>query len=479
MQLIANERSLRWYAYGDERRSAHFGIDVPTGDMPPRPVVWDGTPIKPGTRRGMISNSPYEINEDSFHYHVLEKASKQAFRVSARFMDTLFGWWGPRPPINEGLASCYRSLGAHKGCIAHTDAFFDTRGRVYTLSGDSGSLQNSRLSRAAMEAPEPVNVRGTGAWDYALRVFAHEGWATSVEEANDVLSSPSTDFMAVRAAICILEVAETGKTAFLLEQDATCSGFQHMALLTRDHDLAAAVNATVSDVRGDLYALLAEECGIGAEFGITDRQARSFVKPIVMLTGYGSGAGGLALRYWVDYSGETYVDEESGKERAVEDTTITIHGVVFTYLELVDWVKPMQAALFDKFPVIKTLRNRCMSYFENTVQKGARDFTWTTPNGFLACKTLLEGDYDNEVVSSAGAMPNLIHSLDACVVQNVIAAWDGVIGVVHDAFFTTIDRALELRDAVRAAYAHVHGNLGDFPISANKAPLPVGLCIGV
>jgi hypothetical protein len=477
MRLIANDRSLRWYCYGDERRSDRFGITVPTGDMPMRQVQWDGPPIKPGTRRGMISNSPFEINEDSYHYHVLEKVAEQQFRVSSRFMDTLFAWWGPRPPVNEGLASCYRTLGANKGRLARTDAFYDTRGRVYSLSGDSGSLQNSRLSRAAMEAPEPVDVRG--GWSYALEIFQHEGWATTVDEANAVLSTPTTDFMAVRAAIAILEVAETGKTAFLLEQDATCSGFQHMALLTRDRALAEAVNATVSDVRGDLYALLAEECAIAAYFEITDRAARSFVKPIVMLTGYGSGAHGLALRYWVDFNGEVVVDEETGKDRAKGGTTITIHNRTFSYDDLVEWVKPMQAALFDKFPVIKTLRNRCMAFFEDTVQKGAKDLTWTTPNGFLACKVLLKGDYDLGNVTSAGAMPNLIHSLDACVVQNVIAAWDGVLGVVHDAFFTTVDRALELREAVRAAYADVHSNLGDFPLAANKAPLPVGLCIGV
>jgi DNA-directed RNA polymerase len=76
-------------------------------------------------------------------------------------------------------------------------------------------------------------------------------------------------------------------------------------------------------------------------------------------------------------------------------------------------------------------------------------------------------------------MPNLVHSLDACVVQNVIAAWEGVIGVVHDAFFTTVDKALELRECVRQQYANVHANLGAYPIKSNAAPLPVGLCIGL
>lgn len=475
--FIANDRSLRYYCWGSEARAEHHGIALPEGDLEARPVLWDSEPIQPGARRGMISNSPLEVTEDSFHYHVLERAAAQTFRVSVRFMDTLFEWWGPRPPMNVNLATSYRNLGANKGRLASVDPFYDWRGRVYTMSGSHGSLQNSRLSRAAMEAPEAVSVRGTGAWAYALECFEHEGWPTTVEAATEFLKTPTNDYMGVRAAIAVLEVAETGATAYLLEQDATCSGFQHMALLTRDVELAKAVNATVSDVRGDLYAIVAEDTDVARFFGITDRQARSFCKTVVMLTGYGSGAHGLAQRYWVDYGG-AMVEGPEGMEPCC-DTTITIHSKTFTFHELVEWVKPMQAALFDKFPVIEVLRNRCMSYFEDSVLEGAQPFVWTTPNGFECHRDLLPGDYDNGVVTSAGAMPNMIHSLDACVVQNVIAVWNGVVGVVHDAFFTTVDKALELRECVRQQYANVHGNLGAFPIHASRAPLPVGLCIGV
>lgn len=475
--FIANDRSLRYYCWGSEARAEHHGIALPEGDLTARPVLWDSEPIEPGARRGMISNSPLEVTEDSFHYHVLQRAAAQKFRVSVRFMDTLFGWWGPRPPMNQNLASSYRNLGANKGKVASVDPFYDWRGRVYTLAGDHGSLQNSRLSRAAMEATEPVNVRGTGAWSYALECFEHEGWPTTPDKAAEFLNTPTDDYMGVRAAIAVLEVAETGCTAYLLEQDATCSGFQHMALLTRDRKLAEAVNATECDVRGDLYAIVAEETGIATFFGITDRQARSFCKPIVMLTGYGSGSRGLAQRYWVDHGG-ALVEGPEGLEPC-GDTTITIHGQPFNFDGLVEWVKPMQTALFNKFPVIKELRNRCMAYFEECVLEGARPFVWTSPNGFECHRDLLPGDYDKGVVSGAGAMPNLVHSLDACVVQNVIAAWKGVIGVVHDAFFTTVDKALELRECVRQQYANVHANLGAYPIKSNAAPLPVGLCIGL
>jgi DNA-directed RNA polymerase len=102
-----------------------------------------------------------------------------------------------------------------------------------------------------------------------------------------------------------------------------------------------------------------------------------------------------------------------------------------------------------------------------------------TPNGFQAHRQIMPSEQAAESVSDAGAMPNLIHSLDGCVVQYTIEQWDGVLGVVHDAFFTTIDRAEELRDCVRAAYGRVYQDLGEFPVQWAAAPLPIGLCVGV
>ena len=475
--FVTNARSLGYYTHNNEERQAAMGFESDVA-LPQRGVIWDGDSPAPGSRRGMISNAPHECEEGSYHYHVLSKQAKQKFRVSERFCSVLFAWWGPRPPIDTQLALTYRELGRNKGKTMAVDTFYDYRGRVYQMSGNYGSLQNSRLSRAAIEATEAVSVRGTGAWEYALEVFEHEGWATTPEAATEFLSKPSTDWMAIRAAICVLEVAETGCTAYLLEQDATCSGFQHVALLTRDRALAEAVNATITSTRGDLYATLAAETGIAVELGITDRQARSMMKPIVMLTGYGSGAGGIASRIWQDHDGPMMLNLD---EELVPDdkSTITLHGHEFNIEELTNWVKPMQKALFEKFPIIKACRNACMAYMQECIQADPSVFCWVTPNGFQAHRQILPSEQAAEAVSDAGAMPNLIHSLDGCVVQYTIEQWDGVLGVVHDAFFTTIDRAEELRDCVRAAYGRVYDNLGEFPVTWAGETLPIGLCVGV
>lgn len=468
-------RSADFYTWGNEDRAAMLGRELPVADLPLR--MPQPSPITPGTRRGMISNSPLEPDPGSLHDMVLDRVSRQGFRVSARFMDILFSWWGPQPPLNKNLASDYRALGSHKGQVVYTDAFYDWRLRLYTISSSWGSLQNSRLSRAALEAPKAVKVTRSQ-WLDVLDIFRHEGWATTRGEAEAFLSTPSTDFMQVRAALAVIEYCESGKTAYLVEQDASCSGFQHMALLMRDRELARKVNATTNKKRQDLYHYVADICGIGVVLGLNDREARQWAKPVVMLTGYGSGANGIASRYWFDAGGLGEFNEQN--EFQAEGGTVTIGTRTLSYEELLSLVKPMQEALFNEFPTLRALRNRCIAYFQECVKADPTRFVWTTPLGVDCVRFITPVEQETGGVKEAGAMPNLIHSLDACVVHLTVLDWRGTLGVVHDAFFTTADRVGELRECVQRAYQRVHEDIGAFPVgNHDREPLPIGMCIGV
>lgn len=476
MSLIRTESSSNFYAWGCPERASMLDITVSDMDLPARQPSL--VPVTPGSRRGMISNSPFQPAPGSDLMGVLDRISQQGFRVSTRFMDLLFSWWGPRPPLNDNLASDYRALGAAKGQVLYTDAFFDWRLRVYTMSSSWGSLQNSRLSRAALEAPEPVSVT-KAQWATVLSIFKHEGWETTPEAAAEYLRNPSTDWMRIRACIAVLEYAETGKTAYLCEQDASCSGFQHMALVMRDRELAMKVNATITDRRYDLYGYVAEICNIERLLGIDTRTARQWAKPVVMLTGYGSGANGIARRYWFDAGGTgDWTDE--GEFEPTPGETVTIGTRTFEFDDLVAIVKPMQEALFNEFPTLKKLRNECMAYFQECLDADPSQFVWTTPLGNECVRLITPTEQREGFVTEAGAMPNLIHSLDACVVQLVCLHFDGVLGVVHDAFFTTCDRVDDLKQCVQTAYEHIHFDLGAFPVGRKHlSPLPVGTCIGV
>ena len=106
-------------------------------------------------------------------------------------------------------------------------------------------------------------------------------------------------------------------------------------------------------------------------------------------------------------------------------------------------------------------------------------FVWLTPDEFVALRLISQFEQDNNMVGAAGAMPNMIHSLDDAVVRYVILNFSGVLGVVHDAFFTTINDALRLRTVVQNGYVHIHSNLDKFPVNNNRAMPEIGRCIGV
>lgn len=445
-------------------------------------------PIEPGSNRPMISRSPFAPELGSYHYNILDKLSKQGFRVSERFINYLSDLYpqgsNERSKWQEAIERTFRAMYRKRGQLVYCDTFYDWRGRTYHMAGEWGSLQNNKLSRAALEAPEALPVDGEEL-EYMLRIFKHEGWPTDIKAARNYLDSPqfdgngALDWMGVRAALAIVEIASTGKTAYMVEQDATCSGFQHMALLMGDPNLARAVNAIESDEDGDLYMEVAEAGNIAnLIFNGNATKARKFTKKIVMLTGYGSGATGLANSYWNDHGGAGELTDD-GVFIADPDSTIFIEHKEFSYDELVNFVKLRQDEMFDKFPTIKLLRNMCVQVFSEALAKDPSMFSWYAPDGFIACRLITDIEQETNAVSAAGAMPNLIHSLDAAVVRQVIHNWNDTLGVVHDAFFTHPSLALKLRTAVQQAYHSIHSDLGQFPIQRNKAILKIGRCIGV
>jgi len=472
------ESSTRWYCALNEVRSSHFGLDaVPA--MPENDRSLSRTPKTPGVNRNTISHSPYEVDDRAFE--TLVKVSKQGFRVNSRMLR-----FALKLVENDTQARQLGTLSVHMDEVVYAESFFDWRGRVYTVSGETGSLQVSKACRACMDAPEAVTVTpGSDAHSYMLEVFEHEGWATDLDSAVEFIEEAlesrwdDVDFMGVRAALALIELNESGQTAYLLEQDATCSGFQHMALLGGCRRLAEVVNATVSSYRGDLYAEVARLGGVAESLGLTAKQARKLAKKIVMLTGYGSGAALIALGYFNDrFDGkpfETVEDCEHSGER------VQFYGLgLVTITELLDWVKPIQKELMKRFPVIRRLQQAAIAYFDECDEAGD-EFRWQLADGFEAIRVRPAGERDTDADSSAaGALPNIIHSLDGMTVRYTIEAWDGVLGVVHDAFFTTVDKALQLRQVVREAYAKTHASYGaSFPIQRDTACMPIGMCIGV
>ena len=477
-----------WYAGGNDERSARMGLsEVP--EVPDYNRYITREPQTPGINRNVISHSPYACTGKA--YDVLAKQAKQGYRVN-----TVMANFVKKFTITSEQRDEVSGLLQNAGHVVYSDTFYDWRGRLYHMSGRAGSLQNSLQSRACLDAPEAYTVDvSSKEWAHCLAVFAHEEWATTYEEACKYLEEvkakgtyDTIDWMGVRAALAIKEVHLTGRTAYLLEQDATCSGFQHMALLGRDRSLALATNATTGGLDGDLYMEIVALGGMVESLSLLNaRKARKIAKILVMLAGYGAGANTVALAYFNKglKDGVTpFTRRETAQESGI---TIRFHGLnggnPVTFDEIREWVKPIMKAMNAKYPVINALRGLACDYF-NECLAGAAEFRWIAPGGFHAIRVVVKeetehGDFEDDCTEH-GALPNIIHSLDAAVVQDVVWTWDGVLGVVHDAFFTTIIEALNLRECVQNSYRTVHANYGvNFPIQREGACMPIGRCIGI
>lgn len=474
------ESSLRWYVAQHEARSSHFGIGHPPA-LPMCDRSLSRSPKEPGSQRGTVSNSPYEC--DASARQVLDIAARQGFRVNSRMVQ-----WVLRQAETDTHGRQIGTLLVHSDQVVFTDAFYDWRGRVYTISGEAGSLQTAKAMRACMDAPEAVTITEDAPWWKAtLAIWRHEGWATTLAEAKAFIAAEAAkawsdiDFMGVRAALALIEVAESGKTAVLVEQDATCSGFQHMALLGGDRELAEVVNATVAKTRGDLYAEVARVGGVADSLGLDAAGARKVSKKIVMLTGYGAGAPSIALSYFNDrFDGAPFESIEEAEDSGARVTFYGLGDVTIT--EIVEWLKPIQKALLDRFSVIRRLQQAAIAYWAECDEAGD-EFRWTMADGFEAIRVRPKAERGGpEDCSKAGALPNIIHSLDGYVVREVMRSFgvDHVLGVIHDAFLTTADQVIDLQAAVQGAYRVVHADYGtNFPIERRSRCLPIGMCVGV
>lgn len=437
------------------------------------PTVKPRTEVtRPGTgAKAVISRSPLTITDTSSTYWTaLDRLAEQGYKVNRRYAAYIKQHAKAIIALidNENKADAIKRhmldiLNADKfNKVIYNEAFYDTRGRTYHMSGETLSLQTAQISRWALAAPDAYAVTPAG-HAHMLKIFEHEGWPTNLDDAKKILEKPSTDFGEVRAAITIIEIEEDGVTDYLLEQDASCSGFQMMGLIMNDHELLRATNVIKGDTRGDLYVETAKAGNVANDlFGGNMRQARQFCKKVVMLTGYGSGHIGLSHGIWEDQGGPgCYESDDSGELVFVPDTeiTITIGSRTFNISELEDYCKDLQKMLYERFPSVKRLRDICVKIFTEQMKlNNDKLFKWVSPDGFDCRRYITAHEQFMALVKQAGAMPNIVHSVDACIVRYVLNHFCGeVIGVVHDAFFTTINDALSLQQCIQEAYRKLCG----------------------
>ena len=405
--------------------------------------------------------------------------------------------------------------------IFYLDCFMDFRGRIYTNHYGSLSPQANQNVRAMVDFRDPVAVDVDSESYRMLLDVLDDEFSVNYSNYNTILKKAESLLMektygkktagVIRAALCLKEIATTGASSYIVQQDATCSGFQHMAGVLRDTDLGSLVNLTPGD-RTDLYLatvdfMCEQATAVGKFLASFERSiVRSeLAKPTVMLTGYGSTAEALALAY-LGYTGDAKFVDKSGEEvfatrfKDVE-TAVKQGSEVHFYPDQVmsKWLRGLtgvdamksalafarefQAGLFAIAPAAQVLldavKGAAQSYYNST----GRTFSWSTPLGLNIQLPNWKVSEDTTLVQyqsksgrksmkvlklnldtqggAAGALPNLMHSLDACLVHkvNLLRMERGLPWAdIHDSFGSTIADVALIHELINEAFIWVHQN---------------------
>ena len=412
-------------------------------------------PVAPGDKRpsvsmrddevladaGILNDAMWQLGETSFRTHTPTAGVLRQLKAD--------GVWQPSKEENKSVDWHCRQRGAW-----FLSPFCDWRGRIYLQDGQFGSPMTDHVNRGCTDWATPVVASQEDA-EYVAQIIADE-YDLTLGLAKDYLNDPVQwckdhgvphsvgNF--TRAAFALVEMSEGRPCGYIVQQDASCSGFQIMALLTGDEELARQVNLLSECKSYDLYSYVAEKAGIYAmleDMGIDPRYARHVAKAVVMLVGYGAGVatvgGGILGK------GDAWeLDDEGGIVSA------TFGGVRLSVLDATQLAEAGVGTLYTMFPTLEGMKQGA--------QKWAKEMgtEWTSPSG-MVCRKLAIGvnDETGEVfidAGAAGALPNLIHSIDGAIAAKVITSFDGDVVTIHDSFGSNVATARRMRRCVAEAY---------------------------
>jgi len=430
----------------------------------------------------------------------------------------------------------------HYGKDYFLPLFLDWRGRIYTDSGALCSYQGGDLHRALCDFSDCDTIEeGSDELDHFLDSIETEYGVTvdnyvavMQEDVPSEYNSKSRFFCRLRAAAAIEEVLLTGKTRYILQQDATCSGMGHIACIMRDEKLArkTALLGTVEQA-DDLYTETAttavntprfftyreKECDfdISCLLEIDEVRAelsnRKQAKKTVMVTAYGSSVMGNA-RGWLEDSG--FVPEEVEGAPPSHDVlsatswddcpTWMDTGFVFTITAAQErGFTPAQVflclanaysrALDKNHSCIQRFIGHLRGCYDKVFTRDGSAPTWTNPVGMTCSKTKVESSNATrsitisgkkvtpfvveKVQSAAGQAPNFVHSVDSAVATMSIvdAMNEGFpVAMIHDSWGTSPSKALRMRQLVRDNMVAMHSRnlVATIEENAGKAPLSSG-----
>jgi DNA-directed RNA polymerase len=271
-------------------------------------------------------------------------------------------------------------------------------------------------------------------------------------------------------------------TSIPIATDATCSGMQILAGLSRDKSTAQLVNVVPSDKPQDAYKTVAEAMIplLPEELKhLAEHIDRSVTKRSVMTIPYNATAQSSA-----DYI------RKALKEKNVVINFTEAYQLAAVLREAMDIVAPGPLRVMDWIK----------KEMGNAIKRGATTIDWVTPSGFCVKQkrnkyttkrldlkllggtkfSIIDGEKgpDKRKHQSSGA-PNLIHSLDASLLHLSFLNFNAPFSVIHDSVLCRATDMSVLSTLVRETYMNMFAEnnfLEDFAkqIGAETPPPIVG-----
>ena len=272
-----------------------------------------------------------------------------------------------------------------------------------------------------------------------------------------------------------------------ITSDATCSGLQHLAALSRDENLAYHVNVLPSGKRQDAYLFV--QRGVMEELAIANGESadrllhhgvpRSWVKPGVMNYSYG-----VTQRRYAQVVAEEHMDTEA-RDVFTEQTQMQDASTL---------AKLVWASLGHMLSGAAGVKE----WLQDAARRGSASATleWITPSGFRAAQSyyapaekrvrtavlgmrqvriLFESDAPATRDAIRAFPANYVHSMDASHAHLTAAAMpeDAPLVMVHDSFGTTLDHAETLSKVLRQQFALMYAESPLLKLTG-KGPPPQG-----
>ena len=278
---------------------------------------------------------------------------------------------------------------------------------------------------------------------------------------------------------CVIKKSKS-TTSLPIAIDATCSGLQILAGLSRDKSTAELVNVTRSPIPQDAYKVVAMKSRGEIPLRLREHWDRKCCKRVVMTIPYNAKP----------YSNRTYI-RDALKEKGIE----------IDKDELTQTVKAVRDGMHQVVPGPMAVMKWIEDEVSKALARGVEELEWVTPSGFVVSQKIMKqkierltlqllGDCQLKVATGdkdevdrarhrAATAPNLIHSLDASLLHLATMRFNHPIALIHDSVLCRATDMTILSTLVRETYMQLfakHDYLRDFAkqIGAESEPPIIG-----